>query len=43
MQLDELTKRIRISVPYIPAPSIEPKNFCDVQSPASVKLGIGVR
>lgn len=25
------------------APSIEPKNFCEVQSPARVKLGIGVR
>ena len=26
----------------IPAPSMDPRNFCEVQSPAKVKLGIGV-
>eukprot|EP00961_Rhodomonas_salina_P122053 1643332-Rhodomonas_salina.4 len=31
------------SLPARTAPSMEPRNFCEVQSPASVKLGIGVR
>ena len=30
------------SLPASTAPSMDPKNFCDVQSPARVKLEIGV-
>lgn len=38
-----LAETTKFNTKNVPAPSILPRNFCDVQSPAKVKLGIGVR